>query len=276
MGKLFKLFLLISIIALSGCGEEPLTISKIIVTPSPATVGINKSLSFAATAYTQNNRIVSATFSWSVSSGIGTIDSTGKFYAGGSELSGSVTATTQGISGSAAVSTTTKGSVSGTIRNSQGGVVSGIKVYLAASPTVSTLSDSTGKYTLGNVSSGTWEVLTQENATYLLTSIEVFVATAEASSGDIILNNRLNILSESFLGVPITSITGTVGNSGSTTAKGVTVTYTFYDIDGSILTTAIGTAGDIPPQGSNMFSALLASPVDSFSSSQRTVSAGSY
>jgi hypothetical protein len=276
MGKLFKLFLLIAVIALSGCGEEPLTISKITVTPSPATVGINKSLRFAATAYSQNNRIVPVTFTWSVTTSLGTIDSSGMFYAGGSELSGSVTATAQGISGSATVSTTTKGSVSGTIRNSQGGVVSGIKVYLAASQTVSNISDATGKYTLSNITPGTWEIMAAENATYLSTSIEVFVATAEAASGNIMLFDRLSILSESFQGTPITSVTGIVGNNGSTTAKSVTVTYTFYDIDGSILSTAIGTAGDIPPLGKLTFSALLASPIDSFASDQRTVSAGSY
>jgi len=276
MGKLFKLFLIFSVIALSGCGEQTLTIFKIIVTPSPAMVGINKSLKFTATAYSQNNRIVPATFSWSVSSGLGTIDSSGKFYAGGSESSGSVTATAQGISGSATVSTTAKGSVSGTIRNSQGGVVSGIKVYLVASPTISNISDSTGKYTLNNITTGTQEVGTGENSTYLSTSIEVLVVTAEAANGDIFLIDRLSILSESFQGTPITSVTGTVGNNGPTTAKSVTVTYIFYDIDGSILSTAIGSAGDIPPQGTHSFSALLASPIDSFSSNQRTVSAGSY
>lgn len=275
MGRLFSLILLIAIITLSGCGEQPVTVSKIVVTPSPVSVGINKNLQFTATAYSSNNRIVPTAFSWSVSGGIGTIAPTGLFSAGALELSGSVIASAQGVSGSASVSTTTKGSISGIIKNSQGTAIKGITVYLNGLTGNSSISDSNGRYTLSSVPPGSWEVDTADTPTYVLTSINVSVTTAEASIGDIKLLDRFSV-SPNFVGTPITSVTGTVVNQGSTMAKTVTVFFTFYDIDGSILTTAVGSAGDIPAGGTGTFSAFLASPIDSFSNETHMVSAGSY
>ena len=253
-----------------------MSLTKIITTPSPATVGINKSLHFTATGYDASNKIVPAVFSWSVSGGIGTIDASGTFYAGSSESSGSVIASAQGVAGSASVSTTTKGSITGILSNGDGGVASGILVYLPAASTISSISDSRGRYTLSNVVPGTWEVDTGATATYVLTSIEAVVVTAESTTGNILLIGRFVVTSQSFVGTPITSVTGSIYNNGLTEAKNVTVSYVFYDTDGTVLSTALGTAGNIASGGTNVFSAFLSTPIDSFTSMQRIVSAGSY
>jgi hypothetical protein len=276
MGSLrFKTLGIILAITLIGCGQT-VNLTSISVSPSSATVGILKIQRFYATAYDQTGKIFPTAISWSVTGGIGTIDAQGIFYAGDSELTGGVVASAQGKSASASVKVTTKGSISGVIKNTDAVMVSGINVYLAAYPNLSSFSDSSGRYAINEVPYGTWEVKTSQNVLYTATSQTIAVLTAESLSLNITIPYRFSIENESFNGTPITSITGTVRNNGSTEAKSVTITYTFYDDTGGIIDVAIGYAGDIPAGGANAFSAIPSSSIDSYYSKTRTVSAGSF
>jgi len=191
-------------------------------------------------------------------------------------LTGGVIASAQGKSASASVKVTTKGSISGVVKNSDAVMVSGINVYLAAYPNLSSISDSSGRYAISDVPYGTWEVKTSQNVLYIATSQTIAVLTAESVSQNITIPYRFSIENESFNNSPITSVTGTVRNNGSTEAKSVTITYTFYDDTGGIIDVAIGYAGDIPAGGANAFSAIPTSSIDSYYSKTRTVSAGSF
>ena len=263
------------VILLSGCGEMS-NLATISVSPSSATVGILKSQRFYATAYDQNNKIYSVAFSWSVSGGIGTIDASGLFYAGASESNGSVIATAQGISGRASVNVTTKGSISGAIKNVDGAAVSGINVYLAAAPAQAGSSDTSGRYSIGNVPAGMWEVDTSGTAIYLTASQEATVATAENTSVNMFIPYRFTVLNESGLDAPVALITGTIRNNGSTTANSVTITYVFFDDTGGVVGAALGTVGNISAGVSTPFTANPSDLIDTYSSYTRTVSAASF
>jgi len=263
------------VILLSGCGEMS-NLAAISVSPSSATVGISKSQRFYATAYDQNNKVYPVAFSWSVSGDIGTIDASGLFYAGALESSGSVIATAQGISGRASVNVTTKGSISGTIKNVDGAAVSGINVYLAAAPAQAAVSDSQGRYSIGNIPVGAWEVDTSGTAMYLMASQEAIVATAENTSVNIFIPYRFSVLNESGIDAPVTLITGTIRNNGSTTANSVTITYVFFDDTGGVVGAALGTVGNISAGVSTPFTANPSDLIDTYSSYTRTVSAGSF
>jgi len=251
-------------------------LASISVSPSSATVGILKSQRFYATAYDQNNKVYPATFSWSVTGGIGTIDASGIFYAGAAELSGSVIAAAQGVSGAASVNVTTKGSISGTIKNVDGAAVSGINVYLAAAPAQAGSSDTQGRYSIGNIPVGAWEVDTSGTAMYLMASQEAIVATAENTSVNMFIPYRFSVLNESGIDAPVTLITGTIRNNGSTTANSVTITYVFFDDTGGPAGGAQTAAVNISAGGTVNFAAIPSFPIDSYWSYTRTVSAASF
>lgn len=278
MANLFKGFgiLLIGILFMVGCGEDNRVLTSITVTPSPATVGVLKTQRFYATAYDQSGRELSTTFTWSVSSGLGTINADGLFSAGAAELSGKVTATSQGVSGSADVSVTTKGSITGTVRNMDAGVVSGIRVYLISDPGNSATTNSVGRYTLSGITPGSCEVKTGENATYFSASKEVTVATGETATADLTIPYRFTVESENGLAPPISLITGTIRNNGSTEAREVTILYSFFDEDGLIVGTARGSAGNILGFKTATFSAFPSIPIDSYATFQRVISAKSF
>lgn len=238
-------FLILFVILLCGCGAQTGT-KSITISPSTISIGINKTQQFYATAFDYNNKVVTKTFTWTAGSAIGTIDANGLFYAGINETSGSVTASVDGLTATATVTLTTKGSVTGRITNSQSERVSGLQVYISSIPTLSAFTDATGLYTISDVPYGTQEVTVKENVLYLLTTVEANITTGETATAGILLSDRIS-LSGSPAGDPL-SVSGHATNNGSTTAAGVTVIYTFTytDADGNTAT-AVGSqaVGDI-------------------------------
>ena len=80
----------------------PAALHHIVVTPSPVNVIVNGALQFTATGYdSYNNPITGLTFTWTTN--VGSVDSTGYFTAQATPLFGTVTATIASISGIANV-----------------------------------------------------------------------------------------------------------------------------------------------------------------------------
>ena len=89
------------------------TLTTITVTPASASVAINATQQFTATAVDQFNAAMSATYAWTVSGG-GTINSSGLFTAGGTAGGPyTMTATSGGKSGTASVTVTSSESTRG-------------------------------------------------------------------------------------------------------------------------------------------------------------------
>lgn len=231
---------------------------------------------FYAAAYNATNQPATATFTWAVTSGIGTVDANGVFYAGSSPSSGSVTATASGISGSASITVTDRGAISGRLTNSEGGVVSGVAVYITNLPSFSATSDLHGDYSIASVYPGSYEVKTRENLTYISSTGEARVEAGGTASANLALTYRVEIISETIQSSPIL-VTGTVRNNGSTEAQGVAVTYTFFDATGGLLGGASQALGSITAGNTANFGLVPYPPVATgYASKQRTVAASGY
>lgn len=274
MKRYLMLFLLVLMV--SGCGEDTRTLASITVSPSTATVGINKTLQFFATCYDQNGKVLTVDVTWSASSAIGSITSSGKLYASSDTATGTVHATARGITGSASVTVTNKGWVKGRLTNSSGDAVPDILVFLAGHSALRDYSDSSGDYSISEVPAGDYEVKTGETVLYISSSAEVSVPTAESVTENFLLTDRISVTSENISPIPVTSITGTVYNNGSTEAKGVEILYTFNDSEGNPIGFASGNLGDIPGRTSRSFSIAPTSPITGYASFDRTVAAKSF
>ncbi|KAF0133189.1 MAG: hypothetical protein FD145_1390 [Candidatus Saganbacteria bacterium] len=260
-----------------GCGGDQRTLTSISVSPNPTTIGVSQSKQFSAIGYDQKGIQLSTDFTWSVTNSIGTIDASGLFYSGASELSGSITATAQGISGSATVSVTKKGFITGTIRNSDGGVVSGITAYVTAEPSLSAQTDSYGKYTISGISSGTVEVKTRETAVYVAASSSVFVSTGETASCNLTLMPRLSIANEYESKSDNTiTVVGVVCNNGSTEAKGVSIIYQYFNEEGGQIGGKVESLGNISGLGTANFNFTVFLSELSYASKTHTVTCTSF
>ncbi|MCX5750750.1 MAG: DNRLRE domain-containing protein [Candidatus Saganbacteria bacterium] len=115
--NLFYTFILIifAYVFFVGCGNNnggggTATLKQILVSPSSVTVNISGTQKFSALGLYSNNTVASITPTWSVSNTCGTIDSTGKFYAGSVACTGEVRASLETISASVTVTVSTGGS----------------------------------------------------------------------------------------------------------------------------------------------------------------------
>lgn len=277
MPKLSKLCIsfVIFVILLAGCGTDS-SLKTITVSPAISTIGINKSQRFYATAYDSQGNILTKTISWSVEGSIGTIDvSSGVFYAGTSTGTGYVKATADSITGASTVTITDKGSITGTIKNQEGNAVSNLTVFLTLLPSFSASTSSTGSYTISNIEYGTYEVKTLENIQYLSSTLEAYVATAETTTKNITLDHRLTIGNESLSGDPIT-VSGIVYNHGTTEAKSATVSYLFYDEEGTLASSGSTPLGNISVSSSEVFYLVPSPPISTYTSVTKTALATSY
>lgn len=166
LSAIIALFL---VLALTGCGDIEGEVSSVTVSPTSATVGISQGYSFSAVGKNSAGTIVTVSPTWSVAGGIGTISSNGFFTAVGTIGSGSVVATVSpasggSLTGSATVTLTDKGWLTGTIRDSNGGVDQYITVYLVEKPALQALSDTSGKYTISNIPAGTYSAAINANS----------------------------------------------------------------------------------------------------------------
>lgn len=261
------------LLLLAGCSDLPADAVKyIVITPGSGYVGVNRTQQYYATAYNYSNQVVVKTMTWSVTGSIGTIDATGKLYAGGTLASGSITAQCEGISATISVTVTDKGMITGMIYDANGAKVPNTYVYLNDDPTLNSTSNLNGNYSIENVPIGTHEVKTRETIQNLSTSKSVSIGAGDTLTQDITLTSRLTATEniESLTGI----VTVTVTNNGSTEVIGVQAFYTFYDEEGLVVGTNILNLGNIAGNGDGSGSFSLT--IDSYSSYTKTVTCSSY
>lgn len=162
-----------------GCGDLTGDIVSLTVTPVNSTIGVSQSKLFTAVAHDSMGQIVSVNVSWGVTGGIGTISSSGLFTATGSAAAGTVYATYLAVSDSSAVTITENGWLEGTITNTAFGILSGITVFLAEDPTLQSISNSSGFYSIGQIPAGSYTAMTVATDTIQSTSTEVTVGRGE-------------------------------------------------------------------------------------------------
>ncbi len=261
-------------LALAGCGNEQVSYT-VTVSPSSSTVGVNRSQRFFATIVDIYSNIVTKSISWSVAGGVGTIDASGVFYAGGSTGTGTVIASVEGFSGSATVVITDKGSIAGKIKDVQGAFLQNISVSCTSAVTLSAVTDSSGNYSISNVPCGTQEVIVLENVLYLSGSSDAYVITGETTTVNFTLLSRIAIENENISGDPI-SVSGRVRNLGTTEAKGVTVNYIFYDDAGTLLASSSQSVGDISSQTYKDFFMVPSPAISTYTTVTKTAAATSF
>lgn len=171
--------ILLLVVLAGGCGDIDGGLGSLTITPDSTTVGVGGVKQFSAIAYDGNGHIVSTNPNWSVSGGIGTINSSGLLLASATEATGQVIARYGGKTARANVIVTSKGWLSGVIRTPEGGPASGIIVYLKENSSLLDDTDSQGRYSIANIPPGTYEAWTQQTSTYLANSQEVTVASGE-------------------------------------------------------------------------------------------------
>lgn len=269
----FKIFFLILLFGLliTGCGGNA-TVSSITVSPSSASVGMNKTQQFTATAYDPNGKAILASFTWSVTGSGGTISSGGLFTAGGSLASCTVVAASGSITGSSTVNIVNTGNISGRVKKSSGNGVSGISVYLTSTPSLSASTDSSGDYTISGVVPATYEVRTRENVLYISSTAEAVVATGETTTADITLSDRFSITNQN---ITVSYVAGYITNNGTTSATGVTIAYMFSNA-GTYVGGGLAAAGTLTSSEARLFSAPIIPNVPSYTDYTRTIAATGY
>ena len=259
---------------LTGCGADSGVADRVAVSPATVLVGQLQKQQFYATVYNASNQVLTKAITWSVTGGIGTIDASGMLYAGSSLLSGTVVAQADSLSGSASVTVTDKGSLSGSITDRDGNIGSSIFVYLTVMPSLSATSDNSGRYAIANIPPGSYEVSTRENLTYITATKEVRVTAGLATIANLTLTPRLGVSESLTPGGTYISVSITVTNNGLTEVKGVTAIYIFYDEDGSLVGSESLNLGNIAA-GSHVDRDFAVATV-TYARYTRTISATSY
>lgn len=268
--------ILLGFVFVAGCGVDENTFT-LTISPTTATIGINKTRQFYASAHDLQNNVIIKPITWSVSGDIGTINESGLFSASSSISNGTVTASSGNISASCAVTLTDKGTISGRVRNSSANNVPNLTITFTGPSSLTTSTDNLGNYSVSNASYGTYEVSTNETLLYLPTSAEVFVPTGESASLNMTLSDRLTLTGNP-TGDPII-VSGHVTNMGATTAKGVSVTYTFIytDTDGnSAIAVGSQIVGDISSGSTVPFNVTPAPSISTYLSVTSVAAATSF
>jgi hypothetical protein len=258
-----------------GCGSTG-TVARIEVSPGSASLGALQTQQFYATAYDSVGKVILKSFTWSVSGNIGTIEvASGLFYAGATFESGSVSATADGVVGSATVSIANNGTLTGNLTNADGERVPYIRLYLTAAPTFAATTDTNGLFSIYNIPAGTYEIKTTENTTYLSSTAEATIVVGKTTTQIFSLTSRLGVENESFSGDPIT-VTGTVRNNGATTALGVVVSYVFYDEEGNVAGAGSQALGNLSPGLGRSYAVIPFPTVSTSTTRSRTVTCTSF
>jgi hypothetical protein len=167
---------------LSGCGDINGEVSTLSVSPATATVGINQSYSFFIVAKNSVGQDVAITPTWSVTGSIGSITSNGFFTAGATDATGEVVAAYNALTAVSAVTITTKGWLSGTIKDEGGNLMSGLKVWLNELPNYADFTIASGKYSISLIPPGTYEVDVAQGANTFAASREVTITPGTTRS----------------------------------------------------------------------------------------------
>lgn len=269
-----KLIGLLLLFMIAGCSEPPDAVKSIVITPSSGSVGVNKTQQYYATVFNFSNQVVVKTVTWSVTGGIGTIDSTGKFTAGSSLASGTIVAQADSASTTINVNITDKGKISGTLFDTDGAKAAGVNVYLSDLPAFAGNSDINGAYSISDIPVGTHEVKTQENILHLSATKVITIEAGTSLSQDLILPLRFTVTETIQDLGGIMNVAVTVTNNGSTTASGVTAIYRFYDDEGSLIGSGTVVLGTVAAQATATGSFSIVS--ETYSTYTKTVTATSY
>lgn len=176
----------LSFVILSGCGDIDGILASLSISPSSSTIGINKTVAFSAVGKDSTGKIISSISpTWRADAAIGAISSSGLFTAASREATGYVSVSAEALSAQALITITTKGGLTGKVSSTSGNI-QGIKVFLNGT-SLNDFSDSTGKYTISNITAGTYEAKTLETSLYLSSSVEVTVGSGETVTQDFIL-----------------------------------------------------------------------------------------
>ncbi len=175
----------------AGCGD--ITgggAASIVVSPTPAIVGVNQTQFFTALGRDSGGLLIAISPTWSVSGNIGTITSSGLFTATSTDAAGSVIATADSLSGSAAVTVTTTGWLSGQVSDVNGTLISGIRVYLKEIPAYGDGTDTSGDYLIAYIPPGTYEadIDASAHSNTDAASAEVTIVAGETTTQDFRLN----------------------------------------------------------------------------------------
>jgi hypothetical protein len=224
-----RLFGLLLLILVAGCGDPPNTAKSVVVTPSTGSVGINKVQQYYATVYNYSNQVMVKTVTWSVTGSIGTIDAAGKFYAGSTLTSGTIMAQADSASTTISVFITDKGSISGVITDDTGAKGASTYVYLNDQPALGTTSDLNGNYSIAQVPVGAHEIRTRESMNHLAASKTVSIEAGTNSALNLTLPTRFSATENIVDAGGVMTVSVTVKNNGSTEAIGVQGIYNFYD-----------------------------------------------
>ena len=177
-------------VLLAGCGDIDGNIASLTISPPSATIGINQSQVFTATAKDSYGLIVNSTPAWSTSGGIGAISTTGLFVAGDSTGTGYVVASYDKKSATATVTIADTGWLTGRVQSSLSnlGYLANIRVYLNEDTSLFDLSDSDGRYEIAGIPAGTYQALTQATVTFQSASREVTISRGRTTTWDILVD----------------------------------------------------------------------------------------
>jgi len=184
MASLFKKwsFLALALVFLSSCGDIA-EVTSIEVSPSSATVGINKAYAFTAVGRNSAGFLVSIIPTWSTDAAIGSITSTGLFTASSVSSEGKVTATSGAISGTASVTITTNGWLTGNVTDTNGSLVVGTMVYLKENSTLyNGQTNNSGDYLISNIPPGTYEARIDANGRTQSSAVSAEVTIHEGAT----------------------------------------------------------------------------------------------
>ncbi|MDD4179440.1 MAG: carboxypeptidase-like regulatory domain-containing protein [Candidatus Margulisbacteria bacterium] len=185
---LFTVYCLL-VVSLSGCGDDNV-VASIEVSPSSATIGINKAYAFSAVGRNSAGFLVAITPTWSADAAIGSIISTGLFTASGASGEGKVTATSGAISGTASVTITTNGWLTGNVTDTNGSLVIGTMVYLKENRTLyNGETNNSGDYLISGIPPGTYEARIDANGRTQSSAVsaEVTITSGETVTQDFIV-----------------------------------------------------------------------------------------
>ena len=270
----------VMVVVLTSCVSASPEISVIAVSPTSASVAVGGTQTFTASGRTASGSLISIDPTWSTAGSVGAVSATGVFT--GSTLgSGFVYAIQDGITGSATVSVTDKGIISGTVEDEDSSAVSGITVALVTDSTKSDVSSSTGSYSLTELDAGTYEVHALGNILYLTGTGEgIEVEEAETTTVNFTMLPRVSITSQNISQATTRiTITGTAKNWGDSTVTSVDVAYVFY---GELLgnETALGSGsaalGDLASLASEDFTIIITLSQTSYTRYTASVAGESY
>jgi hypothetical protein len=273
MHKVALIFFVVLLLLLAGCG---ITITSITVSPATSTLAVGGTQQFTAVGRGAAGSTVSITPTWSTAGDIGSVNSSGYFTA--SALGdGYVYAAYGGVTGSAAITVTDKGSITGTVKNSDGTAVSGITVRLASNHSKSTTSSSTGTYSLSDLSAGLTSVEAVGTLLYLTSTQEVTVLEGSSVSCNFTLSSRVAIVSESVShSGTLVTINGSAKNNGGSTVTQVSVTYVFYDETGLPVGSGATSVGDMTAGETKTFYLLVSLSQSTYSRYTATAAGTGY